>query len=364
MNTNTYILSLAALILSTLSFAATDGGTTAVNFLHLDVGARYLGMGGVGTANAMDIMGVNYNPAAIGKLDTFHIGGSTGKQGMDFKTNFVGLSVPLPFFSITGENPLILGVSGMFSDNGDEFFYSSTYSRERSFGKDTALALTLSEQFAESNFDIITSATMYHYLGASAKYIKSTLPDDPMLSAGDVNAEGVAFDVGYQGYAPEYGFGLGVSLLNMGPDITYIDAKEKLPLTLRAGIAFDLIHLDKFSLNLAGDYIRYINEKDNRAHVGAEAWIIDILAARAGYRFLEDDKNNITLGFGIRLLGFEVDYGFMLDPLFGGDVNQISITYTFQKKKESASSTKTYKEEAPKTQPVKQGPRNPNPIIY
>lgn len=364
MNNIKKVFLVISLVLFAAGARAENAGTTAMGFLQMDVGARYIGMGGVGVGSGADIMGAFYNPAAIGKLDTFHLGGATGKMDLDFKSNFVGASVALPWFSFTQEYPLILGVYGLFSDNGDEVHYnmSTGEGNTRSFGKDTALAITLSEQFAESQFDMLRGATLNHYLGASAKYLKSSLPDP--YSMDTVDADGFAVDLGYQAYSPEYNFGMGVSLLNLGPAVTYIEEEEKLPLMLKAGLAFDIVQVEAFRLNVGGDYIRYVEEKENRVHIGAEAYIFDILAARAGYRFLEEDDNYMTLGFGLKLFGFQVDYGFMLDPIFGGDVNQISLSYTFPKKDTAEQPARQTTREMPQQQVIKEGPKNANPIIY
>lgn len=366
-------LLLSAVLLSVSVFAAADGGVTALNFLHLDAGARYLGMGGVGVAGADDIMGVMYNPAAIGKLNTVHVGGSTGKQGWDFKSNFIGLSIPLRGLSFTRKDPLVIGVSGFFSDNGSDDVYGGYISGpggviERDFGDDMAINLTLSEKVAESDF--LRGSLMHHYAGITGKYLRSSLPDP--YSMEDITSDAWALDLGYQGYVPDYRTGIGVSLNNLGTKIKYIDVEDPLPMNLRAGIIFNVATTKAFTLGLGADYIRYIKEKDDRVHLGLEMRLFEILAARAGYRLLEEDDDNITIGFGLSLFGLKVDYGFMLDPLFGGTLNQISVSFTFPggKKDDVNEVGKTPTRRSadyvrPQPQPVR--PRttpNRNPIIY
>ncbi|WP_428898053.1 hypothetical protein Dip518_000242 [Parelusimicrobium proximum] len=353
------ILFTALLSLSVLAFAAKGAGQSSVNSLNLDVGARYLGMGGVGTSNANDMIGVMYNPAVVGKLDTVSLAGSTGKILWDMRNNFVGVSTPIPFISLTGNAPTVIGVSGMFFDAGDDWHYVSGLSPvKRNFGKDMALSVTLSENILTNEWSIGSgSFDMYHTIGITGKYIKSELPDPG--SADSVDGDAFAGDVGYMLSVPDYGFGFGVALLNAGSKIKYLEEKEDLPMSLRTGLSFKAVSVPHFDLYLAGDYIYYIKDEASRVRAGVEAYIFDVLAARGGYRMLEEEDDYFTLGFGLRLWGLEVDYGMILDPMYGGDSNQISVTYRFP-----SSKKKKEKEVKEKKIVITPDVRNPNPIIY
>jgi hypothetical protein len=342
--------------------AATGGGESALSFLNLDIGARHLGMGGAAAGSGKDMTGVVYNPAVAGALDTFSIAGATGKMSMDFKNNFIGASVPVKFLSLTGNAPMVIGLSGVFSDYGDDISDIGGVPVTRNFGEDMAVALTLSENFLTHDWEMPNASfTMKHMIGVSAKYISSTLPRPGSMD--DVDADTFAFDVGYLINVPEAGLGIGVALLNIGKDIRYIEEDESLPLTLRAGAAFNLVNTEAARFGVSADYIRYLEEKDHRVRVGAELTVFNILSLRGGYRILEEERNNFTLGVGLELLGFSVDYAMLFKPLFGGDVNQLSVSFRFPKKEEK----KPEAYEPVKTKaapPPPAGPKNQNPIIY
>ena len=61
-------LLLASLLLNAWPAIAAGPGTTSFDFLNIGVGARQIGMGGVGVSLGDDVNGAFYNPAALGRL--------------------------------------------------------------------------------------------------------------------------------------------------------------------------------------------------------------------------------------------------------------------------------------------------------
>ncbi|MDR0645518.1 MAG: PorV/PorQ family protein [Elusimicrobiota bacterium] len=360
---------IAALIFAAIfsaSFASAGsggGGTVAVPFLKMDMGARYYGMAGAATAFADDVTGMTfYNPAALGRVQSLQISGSTYKNAIDMKHTYGALAVPVGFLSLAGNKPLSLGISFYMFDKGD---ISS-----RSIGDDISFALTYGENIAAHTWDFMgSSSEVNHYLGASVKYIKSTLP---LPGSGDVTGNAFAFDAGYQIVADNR-FGIGFAVKNVGTKIKYLEEADPLPSTMSAGLFFTLVDYENMRWDLSGDVIYHIKERENRIRAGTEAVFFNTLAVRGGIKFMEEIKEEFTLGFGLRLFGFEVDLGAVLNPQLNGDnVYQAGISYKFPIKKEEnnyqkdekkRSDYKEYKERQVR-QAQEQLERNANPILY
>ncbi len=345
---------------------AQDAGTTALPFLRMDMGARYYGMAGASTALADDITGSTfYNPAALGMVQSFQLAGTTSETQLDMKYHYAGLAFPTGFFSIFGNNPLNIGVSGYVFDKGE----LETMSSNIDIGKDWSFAVTLGEHIGTTPWDVFGStADLEHYIGITGKYIRSELPNEV---GGNVKADGFAFDAGYSAVLDNH-FGIGVAVKNLGKDIKYIEEKDPLPTTVSAGLFFMPVDVDNFEWTLSGDFISYIEDEENRIRVGTEMVLYNMLAVRGGVKLLEEIKEEWTLGFGLKLLGFEIDVGTILNPQLNDDkVYQLSLAYKFPVSKkdnyeDKAQERREYKEYKKKKEEsaFERAQRNSNPLIY
>ena len=361
------VLALAMTAFASFSFADDGGGTVAVPFLKMDMGARYYGMAGAATAFADDVTGMAfYNPAALGAVQAFQAAGTTYKNTLDMKNTHVGLAFPVGFLSFTGNKPLNVGLSfymfdkGSIDDNGIS----------RSVGDDISFSLTLGENIATHSWDFMgDTSEVNHYLGASLKYIRSELP---LPGSGDVKGSTFAFDAGYRMTVDNH-FGIGAALKNAGGNIKYVRESDSLPTTASAGAFLSVSDVESLRWDISGDYIYHISEGESRIRLGTEAVFFKLLAARGGIKFLEELGAEYTLGFGLRLLGFEVDFGAVLNPQINGDrVYQASLAYKFPVKKQEDKYEKSEKKRADKQEQKQQqaqaaqqrAERNTNPILY
>jgi hypothetical protein len=360
-------LFLAMTAFASLSFAGDGGGAVALPFLKMDMGARYYGMAGAATAFADDVTGMAlYNPAALGAVQTFQAAGTTYKNTLDMKNTHLGLAFPVGFLSFTGYKPLNAGVSFYMFDKGSV----EDNGISRSVGDDIAFSLILGENIASHPWDFMGDALeVNHYLGAAVKYIRSSLP---LPGSGDVTGSTFAFDAGYRMTVDNH-FGLGAALKNAGGKIKYIEESDPLPTTVSAGAFLTAADVENLRWNISGDYIYHISESESRIRLGTEAVFFKLLAARGGVKLLEELGAEYTLGFGLRLLGFEVDFGTVLNPQINGDrLYQISLAYKFPVKKQEDKYEKDERKRAQKqeqkqqqTQAARQrAERNTNPILY
>lgn len=365
-NIKTLIISSVLLFAPAVFAAATDTGVTALPFLKMDMGARYYGMSGAASAFADDITGATfYNPAALGQIESFQLAGNTFESTLDMNYTYGGIAIPVSFLSFFGNHPLNIGFSAYMFDRGD----MEDGLVNRSAGKDTSLALSIGEHIGTTTWDFMgSSSDLEHYIGVNGKYIHSTLPNE---TSGEVSADAYAFDAGYQVVMDRH-FGAGVAFKNIGSKVKYINVEDPLPYTISTGVFFTPVDINHVKWTLTADYLTYVKEKENRVRVGTEAVFMDILSVRGGVKLMEEIKEEYSIGFGLKLLGFEVDFGTVLNPQINEDkVYQASIGYKFPVKKEKRVNktekkindyTKYKEKQVTKAQEDTQ--RNQNPILY
>lgn len=364
-NIKKYLVFVLFISAAVASFAQ-SAGRTALPFLRMDMGARYYGMAGAATAFADDVTGMTfYNPAAAGKVESFQISGSTFESNLDMKNHYAGLAFPVGFLSFFGNNPTTLGISAYIFDKGD----IEDLNVNRQIGDDLSFTLTIGEHIGTSTWDLLgDTSNLDHYVGINARYIRSSLPKP---EGGDAKADAFAFDAGYDVVIDNH-YGLGIAVKNLGSKIKYINEKDPLPTTINAGIFYTPVDMEYVKWTLTSDYIRYIKDKEDRIRVGTEAVFMDILAVRGGLRLMEEIDTEYTLGFGLKLFGFEVDFGTILNPQLNDDnLYQASISYKFP----VAKKEKKYKEEKKRTEykeykkkevetASETAERNASPILY
>ncbi|MDR1123295.1 MAG: PorV/PorQ family protein [Elusimicrobiota bacterium] len=366
-NITKYLLFAPFIFAAVFARAGDGGGAVAVPFLKMDMGARYYGMAGAATAFADDVTGMAfYNPAALGAVQSFQAAGTTYKNTLDMKNTHLGIAFPVGFLSFTGNQPLNAGFSfymfdkGSIDDNGIS----------RSVGDDIAFSLTLGENVATHAWDFMgDTSEVNHYLGASVKYIRSQLPAP---GSGDVSGSAFAFDAGYRMTVDNH-FGVGAALKNAGGKIKYISEADPLPTTVSVGAFLTAADVNGVRWDISGDYIYHVNESEGRIRLGTEAVFFKMLAARGGVKLMEELGAEYSLGFGLKLLGFEVDFGTILNPQLNEDrVYQAAVAYKFPVKKQGDRYEKDEKKRAEKqeqkqqqTQAAQQrAERNTNPILY
>lgn len=160
-------------------------------------------------------------------------------------------------------------------------------------------------------------------VGVNIKYVRSHLSR--------FDADSVAADVGLRS---DLGEGLigGVSLLNIGPPVKFIDVADPLPATLLLGISRGFDPLFGNQLALAVDMEAPL-QGNLRLHFGGEDWLGKGFALRAGYLLDNGDSlNGFTAGFGIRLnqegLLFDLDYA--LRPYYYAGFSSFEPQHLFQ----------------------------------
>lgn len=277
-------LVLAALLISCTAASAADPDQGAVgDWLSRYASARSVGMGGAVVAAADAPTAALFNPAAVGRLRQFELEAGTVRLFEDTSVNTFSLVLPAGRRVGVGIN-LITLKSGEF---------------ERTSELNEPLG-----EFTEGDFAAVLSGALslstHWTAGASLRMLRQRVDD--------FSGSGAGIDLGIAGELSET-LHVGASVLNLGgPKLTLRDTEESVPTELRGGMALRL-------LDGRGLVAAELSQRDGpgtESHAGAEFWLHDSMALRAGYY-----GGEIAGGFSYQSdAGWTFDYG-LSDHLLG-----------------------------------------------
>ncbi|HVZ80149.1 MAG TPA: PorV/PorQ family protein [bacterium] len=281
--------------------ASAQNLTSGADFLKIDSGARSQGMGGAFTAVADDVNALTWNPAGLALLKQPEVGYLRMIYLSDIGYNFGGVAFPIQ----AGEDTLGLGAAVV--NLGSPSFDSTLGLAPAVSAGDNAFSLSAAYRVK----DIVA-------FGLTGKFILRNL-------AG-YNASAFGGDLGVL-ISPIPQFHIGLGLFNLGTQVEFISEGDPLPLTGRLGLAYKVLDEPHDSLTLALDNAYDLNASMYSGSVGAEFWLENVFALRAGYTG-DAYQQHWTAGTGFSLDAFEVDYAYA--PLGTvGDSHRISLIVRF-----------------------------------
>lgn len=301
----------------------TQAQNSTARFLLWQPSAVSNAMGGVGTSLYGDAFAAYYNPAALAFAKSVTLSGSFVK--------------PLPFFGDIAHS-----------------YFAASY-RSNSFGTIAASANLFwrGAQVITSELDPTPLGGIDEFdwsgkisyalpirkdlaVGASLSLLRINLLDFDIENQrpiggerGNGNATAIMFDLGIlfknlltpATYSPsgrvsdfiekladvrqERGLSLGLSLLNSGAKVFFIDhaQADHLPTRLRLGLAYWPIQSTTFGFMLASDFEKqlYESSKLDYIHFGGEAKLLSLFCVQGGYFFdtFGSKNSNYTLGGGV-----------------------------------------------------------------
>ncbi|MBN1595207.1 OmpA family protein [candidate division FCPU426 bacterium] len=297
------------LIICSLGFwlAATGrpeaAGATGAEFLRIDVPASTAALA-AGTAVQGGSALLAWNPAGI-----------LGQQEPSLSLTHVSSFIDTAYEQLEGVYPQWLGGSWAL-----RLFYGSTY--------DFMEINEYGDEVGElENYDVLLHFAHARNVwggiqaGLAVKAFESVL-------AG-YNSHGLALDAGVQYHLAALPLSLGIALQNLGAMTAFEEEADPLPLLFRAGAASRWQPLPGHGLNLRLDAWQPLAGDDDTVLVaGLEYTMQELLAVRAGYRFLAE-LGGLSLGAGVRVDAFGLDYAYQ--PFNGlGDNHRLTFTYYFQ----------------------------------
>lgn len=310
-------LALGAAFLFAAAPAAAESGRTAAVFLQRTLGAQAAGMGNAFTAVRGRPDSLQFNPAAAATLESRTVtmtylkgfGGTThGFLGYAHPSRLGAFSASLLYFNAGVINlNLSDGTRGQVTAEED---FAGTLGYARGFGD-------------------------WLYLGGTYRYVRLELAETAQAST----SQG---DFGLLLAPPQLrGLSLGAAYQYWGPDITFEEAGDPPPKTLRCGAAFRFpgleadrldpsVDLDAFDMTLTADWVKPLYEKAS-PRVGVELGLtpamLQRLAVRLGWVF-ERPAESLTMGMGFRQGRFGLDYSFGSSPKLN-HLHQLTVVAEF-----------------------------------
>jgi long-subunit fatty acid transport protein len=299
-------------ILGFLFQPASAQDVTAFDFLRIPMSARAAAMGNAFVTMKDDPSMIFFNPAGISTMEKSAASIGFVKYLLDVNAGHASYSQELQ-----GIGHVSAGI--VYMNYGD---MEKTDKNARSYGtfsaSDIAFSLGYGNQYKDLNY------------GAAVKIISSSIEE--------YSSSAIAVDLGAMYTLTNENIVFGVSVLNLGSQLSsYVETSEDLPFEIRFGVSHALKHLP---LNIMLNFHK-LNEEENRLanfSVGGEFRLSKALRARFGYnteqrRELKIGNSSgftgISLGFGLEIARFMVDYGY---NSFGeiGTLHRFGLSTTFE----------------------------------
>ncbi|MBE0644231.1 MAG: PorV/PorQ family protein [Bacteroidetes bacterium] len=296
---------LALFILAAPRINAQSGGS-GLSFLKIGVGARSMGMGDAGVADADMGSAMYYNPALIADDDAASVTIMHNEWIEDISTEFVGVSVPLNGWSF-GVHMGLTSVGGIELRDVPGEPIGETDTRNFAGGVTAAFAIA-------DGVDV----------GATAKYVFEKIHVD--------EAGGYAFDFGVAVRPFSEGalanLRTGITLANIGSMTELRTVSTKLPSLLRYGASYRVpMESVKGGLNVAAEGLTLLEESTTHINLGAELDYLGMVFLRLGYRS-GYDNNGISFGGGAKYSSLRFDYAFTPFSESFGNAHTISLSIT------------------------------------
>ncbi len=308
--------------------AGNRAGTNGASELLIPVGAREIAMGGAAAATSYGIEGLYWNPAAMAKSPyNTSVYVSHMSYIADIGVNYGAISTTFEGFGTVALNLKSLSIG--------EIPVTTTIYPDGTGQTFTPQFLTIGLSYARQLSDRVA-------VGLTTSLIAERM--------GDVNASGVAFNIGvlYDNLASVQGLSIGVTVKNIGPQMRFdgsgllvqasvagqnrppqlyqVEAEAfELPSSIEFGLGYrrSLDGMNNFVLSTA---FQSNNFSDDEYRFGAEYSYQDLFFLRGGYNFAQQqsDERQFLFGpsFGVGLrtslgsLEVSVDYAFRKVAIF------------------------------------------------
>ncbi len=265
-------------------------GTAGAQELLIPIGSRGTALGGSVIANTYGVESIYWNPAGLASLEGTEVMFTHQPYLVDVDVNFGGVGTYIEGFGVLGVSAKVVSIGEMEETTGDQ-----PEGTGRFFSPSLAvLGLTYAK-----------TLTANVAFGATAMFIRESIFE--------VQATGVAFDVGFI-YDPRWkGFTLGMAIKNYGPTMQFkgqgfqrdlefrqlsAESREfELPSHINMGIALDLIDNGPSLVTFTGNF-RSNNFSEDMYTGGLEYVYDGKYSLRGGYNYADQDNWLYGASFG------------------------------------------------------------------
>jgi len=297
------ILSLLLLAVPVRGRAEPDGGLPG-SFTRQGVGARALGMAGCFGALADDAGAVYWNPAGLAMLVKPELTLNHISQFMETSNDFAGYGLPLKRFGA-------LGAGYLRQTSGDFEKRETPFDTPVTFG----ITNTMLQLGWAAKIPAVYTSRFLRGQVALGLGVKSVSQRVDTASGSGAGADAGAL------YLRGNGFSLGVAVQNiLSPSVSLVSKSASFPRVLDIASAYTR----RLGSDLKGTLAARTNYFDGRLHPGAgsEFWYLERFAARAGI-----EARGVTLGAGVRLYNYQVDYAVLLHELAASHTFSFSLKF-------------------------------------
>jgi hypothetical protein len=290
----------------------------AMDFVHLPVGVRNIGMGGTGTSDASGLATGHFNPASVAFSDATLLAGSYEDAGTPFELDLtdVVISSPIPFHSSETPGPWKFAGALGYTRLGMEPQIERTIFLPEGTGS----------TFEASDWGITalgaaswTSGVTTLAVGATGKFLKTTMDSDIASRSSEAWALDLgtlaAFPVHFDGGMIRPRLGLAVTNLDTGGESD--DRLFEVANVTRAGVGLD-VHAAPVEIwdrtaplaALSFDYDRIDSERnsDREFSAGFEVSFINLLHFRYGVADSDFTMYGVGFGWDYGPVLFRLDY--------------------------------------------------------
>jgi hypothetical protein len=279
--------------------AQSRAGASGAQFLKIGVGSRYQGLGEASVAVANDIYSMYWNPAGLCEIESAQASFTTVDWLLDINLNYAAFAQNFEGVGAFGISATVMSmgeqeITTFQNQNGTGETYGAT-----SFAVGLTYARQLTDRFS---------------FGATGKYIGERIYNE--------ESAGFAFDFGTMLYTGFRSLRLGMSISNMGPELTFsgpdltvpydplggtgannpvgADLKTTpydLPLTFRFGAAYDFDFGENSFVTVATE-LKHPNDQEQQGALGFEYAYAEKFFLRSGYK-MNYDEEGLTFGGGL-----------------------------------------------------------------
>lgn len=288
-------------LLVTISVFATPKkvGNSGAQFLKIAVGSKYQAIGEASVAIVDDVYSMYWNPAGLASIENAEVSFTNVNYLLDINYNYFGYAKAYEDVGVFGVSAAVLSMQDQEITNFDNQNGTGEYYSASSYVVGLSYARQLNAKFA---------------FGGSVKYIGEKIHHE--------SSQGVAFDFGTMLYTGFNSLRMGMSISNMGPEMTfsgedliYQDIQDpgsssvpvtvekkaspyELPMVFRIGLAYDVNFGPKSIMTFASEF-KHPNDYDEQSSFGGQFGYDEKFFLRGGYKFNYDEEG-LCLGGGLK----------------------------------------------------------------
>jgi len=281
------MLVLAACLLASRAHADSavtyQAATTTAQLTRIGVGARAEAMAGAFAGLCDDATAMYWNPAGLAQIED-------AAFSLSHQTHIAGIRQEAVTFGQRLGTRAVFGLSAAFQSFGTFDGYASEHT--------VPVPLSATDYYGSGGIALRLPSFAF---GIAAKFLRSSYESDL--------AGHLALDAGLLGVWSATGISIGGSVSNL--EVPLKSGAAAAPAVARFGIAYPFGRLP-LMIALQGDYAF---DASPAAAVGAEYWIQNLVAVRAGYRaYLGESRLSrvvgLSAGLGVQWQGWSLSYSF------------------------------------------------------